>query len=216
MDHYQLLKISKDSSPDDIKKAFRKLALEFHPDVNKNPGSLDTFKNITEAYKILIDPKKRSEYDLKFIINEKNRKRREGWTIVHVEQEYKPYYPSEPKDASDEDIRKRKPKPPQSPLDIKANPPKSQAQLNHEEQLKIYRELLIKLKRETEMYEKDSDKFKVFDVEIEEGAKVYKNHLNSKPVVHPHNASRNINNKKTETKPKLSFSDLPKDNTRIR
>ena len=65
--YYQILDISKDASVDEIKKAYRKLARQFHPDVN--PGSKEAeekFKDINEAYDILSDVEKRLEYD-KFI-----------------------------------------------------------------------------------------------------------------------------------------------------
>lgn len=63
-DFYSLLNVSKSSSPEEIKKAYRKLAMQFHPD--KNPGDKkaeEKFKEITEAYDTLSDPKKRDIYD---------------------------------------------------------------------------------------------------------------------------------------------------------
>ena len=64
-DYYAILKISHDSSTEeDIKKSFRKLALELHPDHNPNdPQSEERFKNLTEAYGVLSDPLKKKEYD---------------------------------------------------------------------------------------------------------------------------------------------------------
>ncbi|QPJ65605.1 MAG: DnaJ domain-containing protein [Candidatus Nitrohelix vancouverensis] len=63
-DYYQLLKIEETSSEAEIKKSYRKLALEFHPDQNKgDPSCEEKFKEITEAYGVLSDPAKRSEYD---------------------------------------------------------------------------------------------------------------------------------------------------------
>jgi molecular chaperone DnaJ len=59
-DYYNVLGVDKKASEDDIKKAFRKLAHKHHPDKG---GSDDTFKEITEAYSVLSDPKKRREYD---------------------------------------------------------------------------------------------------------------------------------------------------------
>jgi len=64
MDPYGVLKVSKDASNEEVKKAFRKLAVEHHPD--KNPGnkqSEEIFKNINEAYSILSDPEKRRMFD---------------------------------------------------------------------------------------------------------------------------------------------------------
>jgi molecular chaperone DnaJ len=63
-DYYELLEVSKSASADDIKKAYRKLAMKYHPD--KNPGDKeaeDNFKKINEAYEILQDPQKRAAYD---------------------------------------------------------------------------------------------------------------------------------------------------------
>ncbi|HJN99247.1 MAG TPA: DnaJ domain-containing protein, partial [Nitrospinaceae bacterium] len=63
-DYYKVLGISDAAVEKDIKKAYRKLALEHHPDHNKNaPDSEEKFKQITEAYGVLIDPLKRSQYD---------------------------------------------------------------------------------------------------------------------------------------------------------
>jgi curved DNA-binding protein len=62
-DYYKTLGIDKSASEDAIQKAYRKLAREFHPDVNKAAGSEDRFKEIGEAYEVLKDPGKRSKYD---------------------------------------------------------------------------------------------------------------------------------------------------------
>ena len=63
-DYYKILGISENALDAEIKKAYRKLALEHHPDQNKNdPESEEKFKQITEAYGVLIDPLKRKEYD---------------------------------------------------------------------------------------------------------------------------------------------------------
>lgn len=62
-DYYDVLGVSKGASDEEIKKAFRKLALEFHPDRNKREGAEDKFKEINEAYQVLSDPKKRNTYD---------------------------------------------------------------------------------------------------------------------------------------------------------
>ena len=62
-DYYDVLGVERNASEEEIKKAFRKLALEYHPDRNKNDDAADKFKEINEAYQILSDPKKRSSYD---------------------------------------------------------------------------------------------------------------------------------------------------------
>lgn len=62
-DYYLILDVSKNASSDDIRKAYRKAARKFHPDVNKDEGAEDRFKEIGEAYEILKDPKKRRLYD---------------------------------------------------------------------------------------------------------------------------------------------------------
>lgn len=63
-DYYEILEITKDASADQIKKAYRKKALKFHPDKNPDdPGAEQKFKEAAEAYEVLRDPNKRSRYD---------------------------------------------------------------------------------------------------------------------------------------------------------
>jgi len=62
-DYYGLLGIKKSASAEDIKKAYRKLAREFHPDVSDKPDAEEKLKEINEAYEVLKDPNKRQEYD---------------------------------------------------------------------------------------------------------------------------------------------------------
>lgn len=62
-DYYEVLGVPKDAQKDQIKRAFRKLARQYHPDVNREAGSDEKFKEINEAYEVLCDPQKRAAYD---------------------------------------------------------------------------------------------------------------------------------------------------------
>jgi molecular chaperone DnaJ len=62
-DYYSVLGVPRDASEDQIKKAYRKLALELHPDRNKDPEAANRFKEVNEAYAVLGDPEKRKQYD---------------------------------------------------------------------------------------------------------------------------------------------------------
>lgn len=62
-DYYEVLGLSKGASDEEIKRAFRKLAKQYHPDVNKDPGAEEKFKEIGEAYSVLSDPQKKAQYD---------------------------------------------------------------------------------------------------------------------------------------------------------
>ena len=62
-DYYEVLGISRDASADDIQRAYRTLARRHHPDVNKDPGAEERFKQINEAYQVLKDPQTRQRYD---------------------------------------------------------------------------------------------------------------------------------------------------------
>ena len=62
-DFYDILGISRNADQDDLKRAYRRLARKYHPDVNKDPGAEDTFKEINRAYEVLSEPETRARYD---------------------------------------------------------------------------------------------------------------------------------------------------------
>jgi molecular chaperone DnaJ len=63
-DYYSALGVARDATPEEIKRAYRKLARELHPDVNPDPATQERFKEVTAAYEVLSDPDKRQMYDL--------------------------------------------------------------------------------------------------------------------------------------------------------
>ncbi|RWS25783.1 dnaJ subfamily B member 12-like protein [Leptotrombidium deliense] len=63
-DYYEILGVTKEATDSDLKKQYRKLALQFHPDKNKAPGASEAFKAIGNAFAVLSDPQKRKQYDL--------------------------------------------------------------------------------------------------------------------------------------------------------
>src|SRR5690606_33822711 len=62
-DYYEVLGVSRDATQDEIKRAFRRLAMEYHPDRNPDPGAEEKFKEINEAYEVLSDQERRQTYD---------------------------------------------------------------------------------------------------------------------------------------------------------
>lgn len=62
-DYYEVLGLSKNAGKDEIKKAYRRLSKQYHPDINKEPGADEKFKEIKEAYEVLSDDQKRAHYD---------------------------------------------------------------------------------------------------------------------------------------------------------
>ncbi len=64
VDHYQVLGVEREASAEDIKRAYRKLARQLHPDVNKEAEAEEKFKQVTHAYEVLSDPQQRASYDM--------------------------------------------------------------------------------------------------------------------------------------------------------
>jgi len=63
-DYYQLFQIEKNATQDEIKKAYRALALQYHPDINPDEAAEEHIKNLNQAYSVLADPEQRQLYDL--------------------------------------------------------------------------------------------------------------------------------------------------------
>jgi DnaJ-class molecular chaperone len=85
-DYYATLGVSRTATEKEIKSAYRRLARQYHPDVNKDPKATDRFKVINEAYDVLSDPKKRVKYD----------QLGSDWERIEREQEFARQYQSQP------------------------------------------------------------------------------------------------------------------------
>ena len=68
-DYYEVLGLSKGASDDEIKRAYRKMAKKYHPDINKEPDAEAKFKEINEAYEVLSDPQKKATYDHRALVD---------------------------------------------------------------------------------------------------------------------------------------------------
>ncbi|MGA0201150.1 MAG: DnaJ domain-containing protein, partial [Prochlorotrichaceae cyanobacterium] len=62
-DYYEILGVQRDADKEDIKRAYRRLARKYHPDVNREAGAEETFKEINRAYEVLSEPETRARYD---------------------------------------------------------------------------------------------------------------------------------------------------------
>ena len=87
--YYEILEVDKKASQEDIKSAYRRLVMLYHPDKNKLPEAEEIFKEIAEAYSVLSDPDKRKQYDIE---NEprnvlRRNKQEKMWQIIREQRQ---------------------------------------------------------------------------------------------------------------------------------
>ncbi len=87
--YYEILEVDKKASQNDIKSAYRRLVMLYHPDKNKLPEAEEMFKEIAEAYSVLSDPSKRKQYDLdnepRNVMRRKNQEKM--WQIIREQKQ---------------------------------------------------------------------------------------------------------------------------------
>lgn len=83
-DYYSILEISRDADPNEIKKAYHKLALKWHPDKNDSPEASEKFKQLSEAYEVLSDPEKREIYDRQGLDGLKNNHKMPSMNVFDI------------------------------------------------------------------------------------------------------------------------------------
>jgi hypothetical protein len=93
MNYYQVLGVKSSASHDEIKRAYRRLAVMYHPDKNRDPEAENIFKSINEAYEVLGDPSKKQGYDLKLQSPFVNVSPEEQSGPVHRDPAYRPSRP---------------------------------------------------------------------------------------------------------------------------
>ncbi len=79
-DYYQVLNIEKDADVSEIKRAYREMALKYHPDINQTEDAEEIFKKINEAYSVLSDPDHRRQYDRYGTVNRRHVYEQQGQT----------------------------------------------------------------------------------------------------------------------------------------
>ncbi len=104
MDYYQILGVKYSASADEIKRAFRKLAVIYHPDKNPDPAAENIFKNINEAYDVLGDPAKKNKYDLR-LLSPFAEAPAESRTPPHRDPAYRSYRPKVHRKSDRERLR---------------------------------------------------------------------------------------------------------------